>query len=101
MEYKKIHNLIYKQNLLIKPQNYCSKKEYNLTLDKMLINNLQKCIDKKIPKEIDEIEFANVYKIYLKLRKNNIPIDYSFIINLSNLATKKLDYLGIIHEITE
>lgn len=100
MEYKKIEHLIYNQNL-INPQDYYSRKEYKLKLDKMLIDNLQKCIDKKLPIEIDEIEFVKVYKLYLKLLKNNYEIPNNFIINLSNIASKKLDYLGIIQEITE
>ncbi len=100
MEYKKIENLVYKQNL-IDIYLFKSKKEYNLKLDKMLIDNLQKCIDNNIPIDINEIELSKVYKIFLKLKKNNYDIDNKFIINLCNLSTKKLDYLGIIHEITE
>ena len=100
MEYKKIENLVYKQNLL---DRYLFKdnKEYNLKLDKMLIDNLQKCIDNNIPLNIDEIEMSKVYKIYLKLIRNNYKIDINFISNLCNITEKKLDYLGLIHEITE
>ena len=100
MEYKKIENLVYKQNL-IDAYLFKNNKEYNLKLDKMLIDNLQKCIDNNVPVDIDEIELSKVYKIFLKLKKNNYDIDNKFIINLCNLSTKKLDYLGIIHEITE
>lgn len=100
MEYKKIKNLVYNNNL-INRNNYVKKSEYDLALEKLLIQNLNKCIENKVPLEIDEIEFSNVYKIYLKLLKKNYEIDKDFIFNLANIATKKLDYLGIIHEITE
>ena len=100
MEYKKIERLIYNQNL-INPQDFYSRKEYKLKLDKMLIDNLQKCIDKQVPVEIDEIDFAKVYKVYLKLLKSKYDIPSNFIVNLSNIASNKLDYLGIIQEITE
>ena len=100
MEYKKIENLVYNQNLIDRFL-FKSNKEYNLKLDKMLIDNLQKCIDNNIPLDIDEIELSKVYKIYLKLIKNKYDVDNKFIINLCNLSTKKLDYLGIIQEITE
>lgn len=100
MEYKKIENLVYKQNLIDR-YLFRSSKEYSLELDKMLVNNLQKCIDKKVPIEINEEELSKVYKIYLKLIKNNYKIDNNFIINLANLSSKKLDYLAIIQEITE
>ena len=100
MEYKKIENLIYHQNLIDRFL-FKNSKEYNLRLDKMLIDNLQKCIDNKIPLDINELELSKVYKTYLKLLKNKYEIDNNFIINLCNLSTKKLDYLGIIQEITE
>ena len=100
MEYKKIEHLVYNQNL-INPQDFYTRKDYRLKLDKMLIDNLQKCIDKKLPIEIDELDFVKVYKTYLKLIKNNYSINKNFILDLSNLSTKKLDYLGIIQEITE
>lgn len=100
MEYKKIEHLVYNQNL-INPQDFYTRKDYKLKLDKMLIDNLQKCIDKKLPIEIDELDFVKVYKTYLKLIKNNYSINKNFILDLSNLSTKKLDYLGIIQEITE
>ena len=100
MEYKKIEHLVYNQNL-INPQDFYSRKEYKLKLDKMLIDNLQKCIDRQVPVEIDELEFAKVYKIYLKLLKNKYIENDHFITNLSNITAKKLDYLGIIQEITE
>ncbi len=100
MEYKKIEHLVYNQNL-VNPLLFNSRKEYKLRLDEMLIDNLQKCIDKKIPIEIDEIDFSKVYKIYIKLIKNNYPIRSDFISNLCNISAKKLDYLGIIQEICE
>ena len=100
MEYKKIEHLVYNQNL-INPQLFDSRKEYKLRLDKMLIDNLQKCIDKKIPVEMDEIDFSKIYKTYLRLIKNNFSIDKDFIIDLSHLSVKKLDYIGIIQEICE
>lgn len=100
MEYKKIERLVYNQNL-INPQTFNTRKEYTLRLDKMLIDNLQKCIDKNVPIEMDEIDFSKIYKTYLKLLKNNYPINADFIIKLSNLSVKKLDYLGIIQEICE
>ena len=100
MEYKKIENLVYKQNLLDR-YLFKNNKEYNLKLDKMLIDNLQKCIDNNIPLDIDELEMSKVYKIYIKLLKNNYNIDSKFISKLCNISTKNLDYIGLIHEITE
>lgn len=100
MEYRKIENLVYKQNLLDR-YLFKNNKEYNLKLDKMLIENLQKCIDNNIPLDINEEEMCKVYKIYIKLIQNNYKIDTKFISNLCDLSTKKLDYLGLIHEITE
>ena len=67
----------------------------------MLIDNLQKCIDKNVPVEMDEKDFSKIYKIYLKLIKNNYLISNDFIFKLANLSVKKLDYLGIIQEIFE
>ena len=100
MEYKKIEHLIYNNNL-INREDYKRKSDYDLEIDKLLIENLKKCIEKKLPIEMDELDFASVYKKYLKLLKNNYKIDTNFIVNFANLATKDLDYLGIIHEITE
>ena len=100
MEYRKIENLVYHKSLLDK-YLFRNNKEYNLELDKMLIDNLQRCIDKNIPLEINETELSKVYKTYLKLIKNNYSINSDFIPNLCALSTKKLDYIGLIHEITE
>lgn len=100
MEYKKIENLIYKNNL-IDPTNYKTKKEYNLKLDMMLVDNLKKCIEKNVPIEMDESDLSKIYKIYLRLVKNNYDINKTFITDLANLSTKKLDYFAIIQNITE
>ena len=67
----------------------------------MLIDNLQKCIDKCLPIDMDENDFSNIYKTYLRLLKNKYDISSDFIPKLSNLSTKKLDYMSIIQEITE
>ena len=64
MEYKKIENLVYNNNL-IKRGNYNTKKEYDLKLDTMLIDNLKKCIEKKITINMDENDLAKIYKVYL------------------------------------
>ncbi len=98
MEYKKIENLVYKNNL-IKRENYSTKKEYDLKLDTMLIENLKKCIDKKITIEMDEKDLTKIYKVYLKLLKNNYDIDSSFINNLVELSEKPLDFFDIISNI--
>ena len=98
MEYKKIENLVYKNNL-IKRENYKTKKEYDLKLDSMLIDNLNKCIDKKISIDMDENDLAKIYKIYLRLIKNDYKIDSNFITNLVNLSEKKLDFFDIISNI--
>ena len=100
MEYKKIEKLVYNNNIIAR-ENYKTKKEYDLKLDSLLIENLEKCIDKKIPIEIDENDLTKVYKIYLKLLKNNYNIDNSFINNLISLSPKKLDFYEIIENITE
>lgn len=100
MEYKKIEKLVYNNNLIEK-DNFKSKAEYNFELEKLLIENLKKCIEKKVNLEIDELEFVKVYKIYLRLLKKHYPIEFDFITNLANLSIKELDYLGIIQEITE
>lgn len=100
MEYKKIENLVYKNNLL-DPTYFKTRKEYNLRLDMMLIDNLKKCIEKRVPIDMNEDELSRIYKIYLKLIKNNIDINKTFITELINLSTKKLDYLAIIQNITE
>ena len=100
MEYKKIEQLVYNNNLIDR-ENFKNRYLYNLEIEKLLIENLKRCIDKKVNLEIDEVDFAKIYKIYLKLLKKNYPIDKDFIINLANLSTNELDYLGIIQEITE
>ena len=100
MEYKKIEKLVYNNNL-IKRENYKTKKEYDLKLDSMLIENLNKCIEKKVTIEMDENDLAKIYKVYLKLVKNNYEIDKNFIKNLVNLSSKKLDFFDIIANITE
>ena len=100
MEYKKIEYLVYHQNLIDR-YLFKNNKEYNLKLDKMLIDNLKKCIDNNIPLDINEEEMSKVYKIYIKLIQNNYNLDTKFISNLCNLSTKNIDYLGLIHEITE
>jgi len=100
MEYRKIENLIYKNNL-IDPTRYKTKKEYNLKLDMMLIENLKKCIEKKIPIDMNENDLTKIYKIYLRLVKNKYDINRTFITDIANLSTKKLDYYTIIQNITE
>ena len=100
MEYKKIENLVYKNNL-VNRNSFNSNKEYNLKLDSLLIENLLKCIEKKIPIEMDEKDLTKIYKIYLKLIKNNYNIDNDFINNLLNISTNKLDFFEIIENITE
>lgn len=100
MEYKKIENLVYKNNL-IKRENYHTKKEYDLKLDTMLIENLNKCIDKKVPISMDENDLIKIYKVYLKLIKNNYDVDKNFINNLVELSESKLDFFDIIENITE
>ena len=100
MEYKKIENLVYK-NSLINRDNFNNKKEYDLKLDSLLIENLQKCIDKNIPVEMNENDLIKVYKTYLKLIKNNYHINSSFINNLLSISSNKLDFFEIIENITE
>lgn len=100
MEYKKIENLVYKNNL-IKRENYKTKKEYDLKLDSMLIENLNKCIEKKVSIEMDENDLTKIYKVYLKLIKNHYPINKTFINDLLEVSTNKLDYLELIESITE
>lgn len=100
MEYKKIENLVYKNNLIDKSK-YKNKKDYNLKLDTMLIESLKKCIDKKVPLEINENDLTKVYKVYLKLRKNNYDINSSFINDLLDISVNKLDFFEIIENITE
>ena len=92
MEYKKIENLVYKQNL-IREIDFKSKKEYLNKLDEMLIDNLQKCIEKKIIIDINEKELCKVYKIYLKLKKEGKNIEDDFIFKLINLSKNKINYL--------
>ena len=100
MEYKKIENLVYQNNLI--DRTMCkTKKEYDLKLDIMLVENLKKCIDRKLPLEMDEKDLTKIYKTYLKLVKNNYDINKMFITEIANLSTKKLDYLEVINNITE
>ena len=100
MEYKKIENLVY-QNNLIKRENYSTKKEYDLKLDTMLIENLKKCIEKNITINMDENDLAKIYFVYLKLLKCNYNIDKDFIMKIIDLSERKLDYFDIIENITE
>ena len=98
MEYKKIEKLVY-NNGLIKRENYKTKKEYDLKLDSMLIDNLKKCIEKKVSINMDEKDLTKIYKVYLKLLKNGYNIDSSFITNIIELSERKLDYFDIISNI--
>ena len=98
MEYKKIEKLVYNNNL-IKRENYKTKKEYDLKLDSMLIENLKKCIEKKVTIKMDENDLAKIYKVYLRLVKNNYEIDCNFIKNIVDLSEKKLDFFDIISNI--
>ena len=100
MEYKKIEKLVYDNNL-IKRENYKTKKEYDLKLDSMLIENLNRCIEKKVPIEMDENDLTKIYKVYLKLVKNDYSIDTDFIKKIIDLSPKKLDFFDIIANITE
>ena len=98
MEYKKIEKLVY-NNGLIKRENFKTKKEYDLKLDTMLIENLNKCIEKKVTIDMDENDLAKIYGIYLRLLKNNYNIDKNFIKNLVDLSEKPLDFFDIISSI--
>ena len=100
MEYKKIENLVYKNNL-VKRENFKTKKEYDLKLDTMLIDNLNKCIEKKVTIEMDENDLIKIYKVYLKLLKNNYNINNDFIKNILNLSENKIDFYEVIDSITE
>ena len=100
MEYKKIENIVYKNNL-IKKEDYRTKKEYDMKLDTMLIDNLNKCIEKKVSLNMTEKDLIKIYKIYLKLNKNNHSVSLDFIKNLIELSEKKLDFYEIINSITE
>ena len=100
MEYKKIENLVYKKNLIDKFL-FRDNKEYNLELDRMLIENLNKCIDKNIPLEMNEKDLSKIYKIYLKLVKNGDKISNNFINNIVNLSSNKIDFMAVINDITE
>ena len=100
MEYKKIENLVYNNNL-IKRENYQSKKEYDIKLDTMLIDNLNKCIENKVTLNMNENDVIKIYKIYLKLNKNNHNISIDFIKNLIELSEKKLDFYEIINNIAK
>ena len=99
MEYKKIENLIYKQNL-IKETDFNSKKEYLNKLDEMLIDNLKKCIEKKITLDINEKDLCKLYKIYLKLKREGYNIEDDFIFKIIDLSKKKINYISIINNIT-
>lgn len=99
MEYKKIENLIYNQSL-IKEENFSTKKDYLEELDKMLIDNLKKCIDKNLSLDINEKDLVKIYKIFVKLKREGYDIEDNFIFELINLAEKKIDYLSIIKNIT-
>lgn len=100
MEYKKIENLVYK-NSLIKRENYKTKKEYDLKLDSLLIENLNRCIEKKVMLDMSEKDVIKIYKTYLKVNKNNHNVSIDFIKNLVELSEKKLDFYEIINSITE
>ena len=100
MEYKKIENLVYKNNL-IKRENFKTKKEYDLKLDSMLIENLNRCIEKKVPLDMNEEDVTKIYKIYLRVNKNNHSVGIDFIKNLVDLSEKKLDFYEIVNNITE
>ena len=100
MEYKKIENLVYK-NSLIKRENFKTKKEYDLKLDSMLIENLNRCIEKKVPLDMNEEDVTKIYKIYLRVNKNNHSVGIDFIKNLVDLSEKKLDFYEIVNNITE
>ena len=100
MEYKKIENLVYKNNL-INRNNFSNKKEYDFKLDTMLIENLKKCIDKKIPIDMDENDLIKVYRTYLKLVKNNYDISNNFINDLISISSNKIDFFEVIESITE
>ena len=99
MEYKKIENLVYKQNL-IKESDFNSKKEYLNKLDEMLIDNLKKCIEKKITLDINEKDLCKLYKIYLKLKREGYNIEDDFIFKIIDLSKKKINYISIINNIT-
>ena len=100
MEYKKIENLVYKNNL-IKRENFKTKKEYDLKLDEMLIENLNRCIEKKVSLNMTENDVIKIYNIYLKLNKNNHNVSIAFIKNLIDLSENDLDFYEIIDSITE
>ena len=100
MEYKKIENLVYK-NSLIKRENYKTKTEYDLKLDSLLIENLNRCIEKKVMLDMSEKDVIKIYKTYLKVNKNNHNVSIDFIKNLVELSEKKLDFYEIINSITE
>ena len=46
-------------------------------------------------------DLSKIYKVYLRLIKNNYDINNNFIKDLSKLSKKKLDYMSVIQEITE
>ena len=100
MEYKKIEKLVYNNNL-IQRNNYKSKKEYEIKLDSMLIEVLQKCINNRVSIELNEKELTKIYKIYLKLIKNNYNISPAFIKNLIEILPRELNFYDIVQNITE
>lgn len=100
MKYKKIEQLVYNNNLIDR-SSFKLKWQYELEVDKLLIENLRKCIDKKVILEMDELDFVKIYKTYLKMLKYHVSIDKNFIFSIADLSSKRLDYLGIIQEITE
>ena len=52
MEYKKIEQLVYNNNL-INRKDFNSRYAYNLEMDKLIIENLIRCINNNIKLEID------------------------------------------------
>lgn len=100
MEYKKIESLVY-NNSLIKRENFKTKKEYDIKLDTMLIENLNRCIEKNISLNMNENDVVKIYKTFLKLNKNNQNISIDFIKKIIDLSEKKLDFYEIINNITE
>ena len=100
MEYKKIESLVY-NNSLIKREDFKTKKEYDIKLDTMLIENLNRCIEKNISLDMNENDVVKIYKTFLKLNKNNQNISIDFIKKIIDLSEKKLDFYEIINNITE
>ena len=50
---------------------------------------------------MNEEDVTKIYKIYLKVNKNNHNIGIDFIKNLVELSSKKLDFFEIVNNITE